>query len=495
MYWIEYPAQETPLEKPRFPDQEPPQERQYPTIMLSTESLSWRSIQVVKSHLAGRLARFTRSTTPETRPQKRQNDVAFFEADLRFVLTATPMLVDFSEHEFSDMDRMTRDLLTSLNDMVNEDVISPGALEGTQISPHDMSLLSDKYPRLTSLIAFLDKSTGNFNLTTGTGSFLFILPPGRIGSLAIEQINEFKAFLERLTAKLEKSQDIQMNPQLQKKSSEKVPPHSEHDMHRKRASLMINALFEEFRELGCREMHEVKLRVSHDWQTGNCDNTLDIFLSSCPDPGNWQQAKCGTFQINIDKTLKDGLCDAIQRARQRGIILCLFVDQGGLFDISDKMPPIMSALHGFSSESLGELLDQKAFIRMTPRDYLKGIVTEKFDSREKATLALSLARCLMEFFNEDLELASYSWKPESIYFLRSTAAHGSSRDPYISLRPKFSSASNPDLPVLKTIRPGNPILLSFARLLLEIDSGEKIPITIHAESRANVSTWGRCVTS
>ncbi|KAJ6099085.1 hypothetical protein N7467_000620 [Penicillium canescens] len=153
------------------------------------------------------------------------------------------------------------------------------------------------------------------------------------------------------------------------------------------------------------------------------------------------------------------------------------------------MPPILSSLDKFAAESLGELLDQKAFIRITPQDYLKGAAIEKVSSREKATLALSLARCLMDFFDEDLELASYSWKPETIYFLRSAGTHASSRVLYISLRPNFSSSRYPDL--LRTVGPGNPVLLSFARLLLEIDNGEKIPMTIHPESRANVSTWGQ----
>ncbi|KAJ5813586.1 uncharacterized protein N7503_000336 [Penicillium pulvis] len=153
------------------------------------------------------------------------------------------------------------------------------------------------------------------------------------------------------------------------------------------------------------------------------------------------------------------------------------------------MPPKTSSLDRFTAESLGELLDQKVFSRITPRDYLEGATKEKFGSREKAVLALALARCLMDFFDEDLELASYSWKPESIYFLRSSDTNASSRVPYISLRPKASSSPKyPDL--LKAVGPGNPIFLSFARLLLEIDNGEQIPMDIHPESKANVSNWG-----
>lgn len=193
-------------------------------------------------------------------------------------------------------------------------------------------------------------------------------------------------------------------------------------------------------------------------------------------------------RVTIDAAERDSICAAIERARERGRKLYAFIDQRGLFDISDKMPPILSSLDKFSAESLGNLLDQKAFSRITPRDYLEGASQEKFGSREKAALALALARCLMDFFDEDLELASYSWKPESIFFIRSSGAHASSRVPYISLRPKSSGPQSPDL--LKTVGPGNPVLLSFARLLLEIDNGEQIPMEIHPESNANVTKWG-----
>lgn len=193
-------------------------------------------------------------------------------------------------------------------------------------------------------------------------------------------------------------------------------------------------------------------------------------------------------RVTIDPAERDSICAAIERARQRGKKLYAFVDERGLFDISDRMPPILSPLNKFTAESLGNLLDQKAFSRITPRDYLDGATQEKFGSREKAALALALARCLMDFFDEDLELASYSWKPESIYFIRSSGGHASNRVPYISLRPKAAGPGSPDL--LKTVGPGNPVLLSFARLLLEIDNGEQIPMEIHPESKANVSKWG-----
>jgi hypothetical protein len=151
------------------------------------------------------------------------------------------------------------------------------------------------------------------------------------------------------------------------------------------------------------------------------------------------------------------------------------------------MPAVMSSVDKLSVETLAQLFDQKAFTRITARDYLSGTAKEKFSSREKALLALSLARCLMDFFNQDLELGLYSWKPESLYFLRRLGASTSNRALYISLKPKEPGTEGPAS--LGGVGPGNPVLLAFAKLLLEIDSGDIIPIQIQPDSKANLSKW------
>jgi nucleoside phosphorylase len=151
------------------------------------------------------------------------------------------------------------------------------------------------------------------------------------------------------------------------------------------------------------------------------------------------------------------------------------------------MPAVMSSVDKHSVETLAQLFDQKVFTRITARDYLLGTAKQKFSSREKALLALSLARCLMDFFDQDLDLALYSWKPEFLFFLRPSGTHTSNRALYISLKPKAPGADGPAS--FGGVSPGNPVLLAFAKLLLEIDSGDTIPIEIHPESKANLSKW------
>lgn len=188
----------------------------------------------------------------------------------------------------------------------------------------------------------------------------------------------------------------------------------------------------------------------------------------------------------------DGICAAIQRARTHGRnMIYLSVDRNGLLDISDTMPAKPPPSGPLATETLGELLEQKALTPITPEDRLRRRVDKKMCSREKAILALSLARCLLEFFDADTELVAHSWKPDSIYFLRSSKGPGSERVLYISLRPLELSTSEPKpAQPVEAIGPGSPTLLSFARLLLEIESGEKMGMDIHLDSRANLLTWG-----
>jgi nucleoside phosphorylase len=196
-------------------------------------------------------------------------------------------------------------------------------------------------------------------------------------------------------------------------------------------------------------------------------------------------------RVAINEARSDGICAAIQRAKTQGRSLYLVVDKKGLFDISDKMPSTPLSLAHLTSETLQDLLDQKALTRITPRDCFTGSAKNKLSSREKDILALGLARCLMEFFDANIELALHSWRPECVYFLRSTRGHARDRILYISLKP-LGPASSEESPVQSAspVGPGNPVLLSFARLLLEIENGENIALEVKPDRRANLPSWG-----
>lgn len=84
----------------------------------------WNGLQALKSQLTGRLAGFTRRQRPSGQPRKSDNNAAFFEDDLRYILTAKAVVVPLSEERYKDMDNMSLCLLAELNDIVNRDLIN-----------------------------------------------------------------------------------------------------------------------------------------------------------------------------------------------------------------------------------------------------------------------------------------------------------------------------------------------------------------------------------
>lgn len=187
---------------------------------------------------------------------------------------------------------------------------------------------------------------------------------------------------------------------------------------------------------------------------------------------------------------KNDICVAIHKTWKQRTKLRLSVDQRGLYDITDEGPPISTSLPDYEEEGLNLLLDKNAFRPISPRTYLRGMVIERFDHREKTALALSLARCLMVFFDRSLERAFCNWSSESIFFMRSSRPYGEPPCWHILVGSQPSSFNYPNF--LHKIVPGNPILLSFAKLLLEIINGEKIPLDIDLQNiNKNIGNWAQ----
>jgi hypothetical protein len=122
------------------------------------------------------------------------------------------------------------------------------------------------------------------------------------------------------------------------------------------------------------------------------------------------------------------------------------------------------------------------------QDVIDGTTQRRAGSKEKAEIALMLATCLLEFFADNIELAAYSWDPENIFFVNSsTTSYKSRGDIYVSLKPTPFETKSVDL--LNDFRAGNPTMLSFARLLLEIETGERMQIQIYPETQKNIKSW------
>lgn len=280
---------------------------------LPTESRAWNCLEAVRSRLSSRLAGFTRVRTVDgrRRPQKRDNDAAFFETDLRDVFERSPVVAYLSPVDYTDIDSKATELLKSLDELVNDDFIDmedEQELEGCEPEsnggvpvPHDAAMMGDDYPRLRALIIFLEDAEGMLNLATGPGSPIFVLPPGPVGILALDRVAKWKELLERLVADSRRSNGVQFSfqqTQLSAGWTETQPSVLE-----KRVSVVVGAMFKEFRRLNCANggrTHEIKLKVPGDLYTGPLRSGLDMFVSCCRDKENemieWQEAECDTFE-------------------------------------------------------------------------------------------------------------------------------------------------------------------------------------------------------
>ncbi|KAL2835972.1 hypothetical protein BJY01DRAFT_258807 [Aspergillus pseudoustus] len=254
------------------------------------------------------------------------------------------------------------------------------------------------------------------------------------------------------------------------------------DPPREHTTLVIE-LFKQFHDQNCGKIHEIKLRVPQEGQPHLSNARMQMFVSCCPDGSSWQDTQCGSYKEVVDETGRDTLCAAILRSQERGQTLYLCSTQRGLSDISHRMPPATS-LDYLTMQTFGQLLDQGKFSQITYLDHRHNTATEKFGLREKEALALALARVLMNLIDENLELAMYSSTADGVCFLQLSGKH----IPYIALKPRPWGSEPANL--LKTLEPGNAIFLSFAKLLLEMKNGERIPMDLHADSRSNITYWG-----
>jgi nucleoside phosphorylase len=197
------------------------------------------------------------------------------------------------------------------------------------------------------------------------------------------------------------------------------------------------------------------------------------------------------FRHGLELEKKHTLCAAVHKSKVHGRTLHLLVKEKEVFDVSEDLPVQSTYLknYDYMTETLKSLLDDKRLCPMCPSAYLDGTAALRFQSHEKVALALALARCLVDFFNEDLELASHTWNPERIFLIRTSQVAKDEHQLYISLRPKSPGLRPTNTP--ETIQIGDPVLLAFARLLMEINSGEKILFEIHPRREDNITIWAK----
>jgi hypothetical protein len=130
-------------------------------------------------------------------------------------------------------------------------------------------------------------------------------------------------------------------------------------------------------------------------------------------------------------------------------------------------------------QSLDQLIQKGAFKPTDLNTLFNGGSPAEFSAKDKRALAVKLGYCLMDFF--DVDVGS-----KTVFFLGSSTRSELDKDyPYLAfgLRLPARADSYNDFDM------GHPTLLSFAKLLLEIDFGQRINLDIKPHNSQNRGAW------
>ncbi|WKT38261.1 Nucleoside phosphorylase superfamily [Fusarium oxysporum f. sp. vasinfectum] len=146
-------------------------------------------------------------------------------------------------------------------------------------------------------------------------------------------------------------------------------------------------------------------------------------------------------------------------------------------------------LKNLASQSLAERITSGMFKRQTVRDLIaqqQGNQNAKvhYTLKAKRALAAELGYCLLDFFDTSLD-------SKDICFFGSLKNYAETDRFYRSF-----SSQIPSSPELRVFHIGHPVLLSFAKILLELDDGEAITLDIRPHyGDKNKQAWVQLLTS
>ncbi|KAK1256248.1 hypothetical protein MKX07_008507 [Trichoderma sp. CBMAI-0711] len=225
-----------------------------------------------------------------------------------------------------------------------------------------------------------------------------------------------------------------------------------------------------------------------------CNDTLDNITAPVPqepilqplqrrqNKRMWKKARIRNraSYIQISGKKYDAILLTYLRANTgRGKALMLLIEKYGLFGAWAD-PATFEA--GFSSkESLEQLIGKGAFKPLDLHALMQGASQNKFSTKDKRALAVKLGFCLMDFFDADVT-------SRRIYFWNASTSGPKKEFPYLSFDSKLPATTDP-----YNFRMGHPALLSFAKLLLEIDFGQAIELAISHDSSRNQAAWATLV--
>jgi nucleoside phosphorylase len=457
----------------------------------SSESPEWRLLHDFAKSLAPFLARYQPSTRNWQDTTTSRQDEAL-ERNLREAFLIRSERFHFEKQDF-ELFRLNLDQLCCLlNEAVNPVV--------TKVSGANRT-----YPYLSGLLNHLKQlgkvSLGLFNIVIGPGQNLFIFTDDtKTKCLAVAR--ECNNLVAKALSRARKTEPVV--PQRAKSDTWK-------DLKlRELASETFRLVFERF---SCKANHRLLLELEAAKSRQLMSSELHMFLPVCSDNvGPWKSVQCtsggyahvlqcipiqstltlGARQKDCQKQILD-LCYELMSASGQNYKLQLFPQRGQLLSawipISSHDSSSHPILENSASQSLAERIASGMFKRQTVRDLIakepgSQCYPAQYTLKAKRALAVELGYCLLDFFDASLD-------PRDICFFGSLP-NPSERDTFY----RSFSSQFPSSPEFRLFRIGHPVLLSFAKILLELDDGEAIPLDIRPYyCEENTQVWLQLLSS
>ncbi|ENH65703.1 hypothetical protein FOC1_g10001676 [Fusarium oxysporum f. sp. cubense race 1] len=262
---------------------------------------------------------------------------------------------------------------------------------------------------------------------------------------------------------------------------------------RELASETFQLVFERF---SCKANHRLLLELAALMPGQSTSPELQLFLSTCSDTAEsepWKGVQCTSGTQKFCREQIVDLCYELTSASEQNHKLQLLPQKGQLLS---AWTPILShdsnnhpILKNFASQSLAERITSGMFKRQTVRDLIaqqqgNQHTTVKYTLKAKRALAAELGYCLLDFFDASLD-------SKDICFFGSLQNHAERDIFYRSFSSQFPSS-----PEFRLFHIGHPVLLSFAKILLELDDGEAIPLDIRPHyGEENKQAWLQLLSS
>ncbi|KAF2189301.1 hypothetical protein K469DRAFT_62782 [Zopfia rhizophila CBS 207.26] len=336
------------------------------------------------------------------------------------------------------------------------------------------TVVNGVYPKLKALKALLENLDDTVDPVFKYGYLINLGNSKDEYKKALKETEQFNEFLASLDDAKSSGTPAQKSPV----NSARV---AEIDRARDASHRLFNALAHLPTECGVSHRAMLHLTGFKQRDRGSLRPAYDMFVSCCPKSLEWLESHC-LISDPIDypeATSIVELCGAVQDYRQTPKALRLILGGEHLFDARAKdgcfeYPKFRHHL------SLGTLLDKGCF--KSPYD--GGL----FTTRSKRLLVLNLARCLLCLFGS--KWLQREWKASDIVFLCEPGG-----DHLVDMhRPYILSTLSPAVPPLREIRdsssvPHHPAILSFAKLLVEIERGRRITKGEYELSAGRENQW------